>query len=74
MANDSGMSRWNKQTTPGSCNESNGFNAFRWDVADIPEQDWDDFAGGGKPASKAPPAPSEDERSRGYVRGRARGD
>lgn len=68
--------RWNRETSLSSVNRSNGFDAFRWDVGDVPASDWDDFYGSGKPAPKAQAsrAPSEDERCRGYVRGRSSGD
>lgn len=67
--------RWNRETSLSSVNRSNGFDAFRFDVEDVPESDWDDFAGSGKPApqAQASRAPSSDERSRGYVRGRSGG-
>jgi len=65
--------KWNKQTTPAQVNKSNGFNAFRQDVADVPESNWDDFMQDASPApkSQAHRAPTDDERCRGYVRGRA---
>jgi len=64
--------KWNKQTTPGQVNKSAGFDAFRRDVADMPESDWDDFMQDASPApkSQASRPPTEDERSRGFVRGR----
>ena len=67
--------RWNKQTTPAQVNKSNGFNAFYRSVEDVPESDWDDFAGDASPApkSRSPRPPTEEERCRGYVRGRAGG-
>jgi len=67
--------KWNKQTTPAQVNKSNGFNAFRYDVGDVPEADWDDFMQDASPApkSQASRAPTEDERSRGFVRGGAGG-
>jgi len=68
--------KWNKQVTPAQVNKSNGFNAFRQDAADVPESDWDDFMQNASPApkSRSPRPPTEDERCRGYVRGRTSGD
>ena len=70
-----GMERWNKPTTPAQTNKSAGFDAFRWDAADVPESDWDTFMDDASPAAKSrdPRPPTEDERSRGYVRGRTGG-
>lgn len=67
--------RWNTQTTPAQVNKSNGFDAFRMDVEDVPESDWDEFMQDASPApqSRSPRPPTTDERSRGYVRGRAGG-
>lgn len=75
MANGNGGTRWNKQTTPGQVNKSNGFNAFNWDAADIPESDWDEFMQDASPAAKArsPRPPTSEERNRGYVPGRSGG-
>ena len=65
--------KWNKQTTPAQVNKSNGFNAFNRDVTDVPESDWDTFMQDASPAAKSqsPRPPTDDERCRGYVRGRA---
>jgi hypothetical protein len=67
--------RWNRQTTPAQVNKSNGFNAFNCDVEDVPESDWDEFVGSAAPAPKSQTArpPTDEERCRGYVRGRAGG-
>jgi hypothetical protein len=70
-----GMERWNKQVTPAQVNKSNGFDAFRFDAEEVPASDWDDFNGNASPAAKsrASRPPTDDERCRGYVRGRSGG-
>jgi hypothetical protein len=67
--------RWNKQTTPAQVNKSNGFNAFYVTTEDVPESDWDEFMDDASPApkSRSPRPPTEEERCRGYVRGRSGG-